>query len=333
MYIRSIPKRGIIMLLWSLVLVFTGLFVWLLLQACEPFDFLDELIAAIAVGIFTLYGWYTVLLEVNSWEIQPGAIHVRDLAGIRTRSFQPFEIIRWAEKQKSNKYSNWNELHVHTASGKFRLLSSAVRNYEDLKHAILKNAPMNPLQEERAEPSKALRPYVATGFILVAAGTAWAVYDIRTPDPPIATACIDAVLSAAPVPETGSENTAWMQFPVRQYPALHFSVADNDGSYQSAAVSELRTNFRAGDSLTLCIDTSDYNLYIAMTRAPRFWERATGYGSIRLLGIRTADRIYLDPANIHAWNNGEPGPWILPLLIGVMFIVIAVAFHRHNRQA
>jgi hypothetical protein len=332
MYIRSIPKRGIILLLWSLVLVFSALFVWLLQQAREPFDFLDELIAAIALGFFTLWGWYTVLLEVNVWEVQADAIHVRDLAGIRTRSFQPSEIIRWAEKQKSNKYSNWKELHVHTAAGSFRLLSSAVRNYEDLKHAILKNAPGNPAQEERGEPRKLLRTYVAIGLVLIGAGTAWAVYDIRTPDPPYPTACFDAVLSAAPVHETGSKNSAWIQFPVSQFPALNFSIADNDGSYQSAAVSELRANFRAGDSLTLCIDTSDYNLYIAKTRGPGFWERATGYGSIRVLGIQTVDRIYLDPANIHAWNQGEPGPWILLLLFGAMFIGIAVAFYRKSRQ-
>lgn len=313
------------------MLGFSALCVWLALQSMQPFDFLDELILAIAIGLFALYGWYTVLFEVNSWEVDVDTIRVRDLAGLRTRRFQQAEIISWEEQLKSNKYSHWKALHVQTGQGKFRLLSSGVHNYEDLKHAILKGAPPNQAASENSRPGLAVGMYAAIGLILLGAGSAWALYDIQTPDPPPLTACFDAVLSAAPVHETGSKNSAWMHFPIHQYPELEFTIEDNDGSYQSAAVNELRSNFHQGDTLILCMDTSDYNLYIAKTRGPGFWDRATGYRSIRVLGIQTADRIYLDPANIHAWNQGEPGPWILPMLFGALFLILAIVFHHRSK--
>jgi len=83
MYIRSNPKRGIIFLLWLLVVGFSALNVWLGLQTCKPSGFLDVLILSIAMCPLTLYGWYTVLLEVNTWEVDADTVRVRDFAGLR----------------------------------------------------------------------------------------------------------------------------------------------------------------------------------------------------------------------------------------------------------
>lgn len=175
MYIRSNPRRGIIFLLWLLVVGFSALNVWLGLQTIQPSGFLDVLLLSIAMCPLTLYGWYTVLIEVNTWEVDADSVRVRDFASLRIRRFQRQEVISWQERRKANKYNHWDELQVHTARGKFRLLSSGVRNYEALKHAILQGVAMN-LPEETSKASLPITAiYTALSMAMLTAGISWAI--------------------------------------------------------------------------------------------------------------------------------------------------------------
>lgn len=122
MYIRFNPKRGIVFLNWLLLMVFSVLNVWLGLQTIQPSGFLDVLMLSIAMCPFTLYGWYTVLLEVNTWEVDADTVRVRDFAGLRNRQFLKSELRHWQERRKAYKYNHWDELRVHTAREKHRLL-------------------------------------------------------------------------------------------------------------------------------------------------------------------------------------------------------------------
>lgn len=334
MYIRSNRRRGIIFLLWLLVVGFSALNVWLGLQTIQPSGFLDVLILSIAMCPLTLYGWYTVLIEVNTWEVDADTVRVRDFAGLRIRQFQRQDVISWQERRKANKYNHWDELQVHTARGKFRLLSSGLRNYEALKHAILQGVAMN-LPEETSKaslPKTAI--YTALSMAMLTAGISWAIYNGAGNNTALRNeACIEVILSANPVHETGSKNSAWMLFPVRQYPQLEFGIANNDGTYQSAAIDDMRLKLHKDDTLTLCIDSSDYALHIAKTRLPDFWDRASGSDYIRVLGIRDKKWVYLDPKDVSKWEGTEPSPWIVLLLFGGIFLIAALATHFHNRKA
>jgi hypothetical protein len=275
MYIRSNLRRGIVFLIWLLVAGFSVLNVWLVLQTYKPSGFLDVLILSIAMCPFTLYGWYTVLLEVNTWEVDADTVRVVDFAGLRKRQFQKSEVICWQERRKANKYNHWVELQLHTARGKFKLLSSGIRNYEALKHAILQSVPTS-LPEEKSKvilPKTAI--YTALSVALLTSGISWAIYDRLANDTAHRNeACFEAILSANPVHATGSKNSAWMLFPLLQYPQLEFGIANNDGTYPSAAINDMRHRLHKGDTLTLCMDSADYALHITKTRQPNFWERA-----------------------------------------------------------
>jgi len=333
MYIRSNPKRGIIFLLWLLVVGFSALNVWLGLQTCKPSGFLDVLILSIAMCPLTLYGWYTVLLEVNTWEVDADTVRVRDFAGLRKREFQKSQVIRWKEHRKANKYNHWVALQVHTAREKFRLLSSGVRNYKDLKHAILRGVPMNLPEEESKTSQPKTAIYTVLSVALLTAGMCWAIYNRAGNYTAFRNeACVETILSANPVHETGAKNSAWMLFPVRQYPQLAFGIANNDGTYQSAAINDMRLKLHKGDTLTLCIDSADYALHIAKTRQPDFWDRASGSDYIRVLGIRDKKWVYLYPKDVREWERTEPGPWIVLLLFGGIFLIAALATHFHNRK-
>jgi hypothetical protein len=163
------------------------------------------------------------------------------------------------------------------------------------------------------------------GLCLFISGAIWAYLDVsqRSSDP-LPQKCFKAVLSAAPVHETGSRDAAWVHFPVKEFPELQFSIASNDGSYQATAVNALRRDIHLGDTLTLCVDPADYNVFITRSQPPGFWQRAAGFGSIRVIGIEYKNRVYLDSARIREWENGEPGPWILPLVFGLLFLVIGL---------
>jgi hypothetical protein len=334
MYIRSNPRRAIVFLNWLLVMVFSVLNVWLGLQTCKPSGFLDVLMLSIAMCPLTLYGWYTVLLEVNTWEVEADTVRVRDFAGLRKREFQKSQVIRWKEHRKANKYNHWVALQVHTARGNFQLLSSGVRNYEALKHAILQGVPMKLPEEESKKSLPKTAIYTALSVALLTAGISWAIYNRAGNYTAFRNeSCVKAILSANPVHETGSKNTAWMLFPVRQYPKLEFGIANNDGTYQSAAINEMRRRLHKGDTLTLCIDSADYALHIAKTRQPDFWDRASGSNYIRVLGIRDNTWVYLHPKDVWEWERTEPGPWLLLLLFGGIFLIAAIATHYHNRKA
>jgi hypothetical protein len=275
MYIRFNPKRGIVFLNWLLVMVFSVLNVWLGLQTIQPSGFLDVLMLSIAMCPFTLYGWYTVLLEVNTWEVDADTVRVRDFAGLRNRQFLKSEVINWQERCKANKYNHWDELQVHTAREKFRLLSSGVRNYEALKHAILQGVPMNLPEEESKTSQPKTAIYTVLSVALLTAGICWAIYNRAGNYTAFRNeACVETILSANPVHETGAKNSAWMHFPVRQYPQLAFGIANNDGTYQSAALTDIRLRLHKGETLTLCMDSADYALHITQTRQPDFWDRA-----------------------------------------------------------
>ena len=334
MFIRSNPRRGIIFLLWLLVVGFSALNVWLGLQTIQPSGFLDVLILAIAMCPLTLYGWYTVLLEVNAWEVDADTVRVRDFAGLRKRQFQRQDVNSWQERRKANKYNHWDELQVHTARGKFRLLSSGIRNYEALKHAILQGVPMNLAEEESKNNLSKTAIYTTLSVALLTAGISCAIYKRAGNYTALRNeACIEVILSANPAHETGSKNSAWMLFPVRQYPQLEFGIANNDGTYQSAAINDMRRRLHKGDTLTLCIDSADYALHIAKTRQPDFWDRASGSNYIRVLGIRDNTWVYLDPKDVSEWERTEPGPWIVLLLFGGIFLIAAIATHFHSRKA
>lgn len=144
---------------------------------------------------------------------------------------------------------------------------------------------------------------------------------------------MQSVLSANPVHETGSRNSAWMLFPVHRYPQIEFGIANNDGTYQSAAINDMRLRLHKGDTLTLCMDSVDYALHITKTRQPDFWDRASGSNHIRVLGIRDKKWVYLDPADVRKWERHQPGPWILLLLFGAIFLMVSLVGHIQKRSA
>lgn len=325
MFIQSVRKIGLTILLWFLVLAISTLSIWLINASFAPTDFLDEAILGTGFGLFALYGWYSVLFEINHWTIYTDEVRVRDWAGLRIRRFHKSEVVSWEERDKATKYNQWKELVLKTNNSRYRLFSSGVKNYDELKAALLSTLPEKTRNEARMRQHSAPGTYLVLGLCLFVSGSIWTYLDVsQRGSGPLPQKCFKALLSAAPVHETGSRDAAWVHFPVKEFPELQFSIENNDGSYQATAVNALRRDVHAGDSVTLCVDPADYNAFITRSQPPGFWQRAAGYGSIRVIGIEYKNRVYLDSARIREWENSEPGPWILPLVFGFLFLVIGL---------
>jgi len=322
---KSQLRIGLIGLSCFFVLAFSTLSIWQISAAFTPFDFLDEAILGIGFGLFALYGWYSVLFEINHWVIRGDEVCVRDWAGLRRRCFYTLDVYDWEERDKATKYFQWKELVLKTRTSRYRLFSSGVKNYDELKAVLLATLPEKTGAEARVRKHNAPGIYLVLGLCLFVSGGIWAYLDVsQRGSGPLPQKCFKAVLSAAPVHETGSRDAAWVHFPVKEFPELQFSIENNDGSYQATAVNALRRDVHAGDTITLCLEPRDYHVYISRSEVPGFWQRASGYGSIRIIGIEYKNRIYLDSAKIREWENSEPCLWILPLVFGLLFLVIGL---------
>ncbi|MEN9511948.1 MAG: hypothetical protein RLZZ370_1767 [Bacteroidota bacterium] len=317
-------RYGLLGLSWFFVFGFSALSIWQISAAFTPTDFLDEAILGIGFGLFAVYGWYSVLLEINHWTISGDEVCVRDCAGLRIRRFPKSEVLSWEERDKATKYNHWKELVLKTRTSRYRLFSSGVHNYEALKAELISTTPAA-AYPETTTPQQAVskKKYLWLGFALLVFGGIWTYVDVSQRSAgPLPQACFKAVLSQAPVHETGSRDAAWVHFPVKEFPELQFSIDHNDGSYQATAVNALRRDVHAGDSVTLCVDPADYHVFITRSQPPGFWQRAAGFGSIRVIGIEHKNRVYLNSARIRDWENSEPGPWILPLGFGLLLLLI-----------
>lgn len=284
---------------------------------CNIFDLL---VAVIAIAVASYSYW--LVFNISNLEIDDEKLTVKSWLGYTSRTIYLKDITGWIELPLVEKGKEYYKLTVYTDTSKYTLSSLRYDNYRNVKTAL---ANVVPFDKARYRQAMRLDNFVEVmGFIGVGVICFVLLVNVVATDKPDSLITIKSVIKQEPkIVIVGTRNRyETLRFYLSEYPGIEF-IMSYDG-FVNMDLAAFGDGSKINLPLQLQIAAKDYEVKLAHTRKPGFWENQNYDNVVYVFGYSDDRYVYLKPDDYGKKSNNRYKSVVLFSLAGLFFIGMGI---------
>ena len=263
------------------------------------------------------------ILRLDTLLIYNDRLEIISILGYLKKTIYLGDITGWTEELMKDKQRTWYKLTVSTDLTRYRLSSNNYLNYDELKEALIQKAPRD-IDKEKELARRDSIYYGMLGLLGASLFFGSAYYVGNGKGSPLTSNDLrqfNGVLLNEPKIITGSKGAHYIHLYLKPFSYFTFKI---DGpAYSVMKTSDFLDYARVGDTLTVTVSKTDYEMKLTNEKAPTFWVRSVNFSTVSVYGLSKEKQQYLVFYEFRQKNADNGAAVALLALLGFFCLMVS----------